>query len=298
MKVIPDPAGFSASKGDSCNGRRTAGAGAWIALIGLLGLIWVLPAHAETRQLEVTPGVFGNADFFRGSAARPAVLILHGFLQTRHFPTVGRMTEGLAELDYTVLTPTLSLGIPHRRQSQPCEALHLHKLGDNVAEIARWVEWLHRESGRPVMVVAHSAAAHTMTRFLKEYPEAPLQHLVLISPGYLVGRPLGPEPQQEEAIAVYSLEFCLHYPTTPEAFRSYVDWGPRQMLDALDRRRDRVSVIIGSGDERLSPTWIQSLRANGIDISVIQGADHFFASSHEFELLEEVARHLREHSRQ
>lgn len=261
-------------------------------MICLLGMMLALPASSETREMDVSAGVVGGAEYVPGSSTRPPVLILHGFLQTRDFPTVSRMTEGLAELDYTVLNPTLSLGITRRRQSQPCEALHLHKLEDDVAELALWVEWLNRESGQAVVIIAHSAAAHTVTRFLHDHPDAPVASLVFISPSYLAGQPLGPEPPQGDAIAVYALGFCPHYPTTPEAFRSYVGWSPEQMLDTLERSRERVSVIIGSGDERLAPNWTQALRDKVIDIGIVEGADHFFASSHEFELIEEVVLRL------
>jgi len=297
VKVNPDTGGSTARWRLTYRRWRISRVRTQLAISCLLGILLTLPALSDTREMDVSAGVVGGAGYLAGSSAKPPVLILHGFLQTRNFAAVSRMTEGLGELDYTVLTPTLSLGITRRRQSESCEALHLHELDDDVAELALWVEWLHRESGQAIVIIAHSAAAHTVTRFINDHPEAPVGRLIFISPSYLKGHPLGPEPPQRGAIAVYALGFCPHYATTPKAFRSYVDWSPEKMLDTLERWRERVSVIIGTGDERLSPHWIQALRDKAIDISNVEGANHFFASSHEFDLLEKVEHHLKVQSR-
>lgn len=247
-----------------------------------------VPALAETPELDVLNGITASATLLRGGTTAHPVLILHGFLQTRQFPTVRRLSVSLNELGYTVLTPTLSLGIPRRRLSQPCEALHLHGLEDDVAELAEWVDWLHRETGQRVVLVGHSAGGQVLTRYLHEHPEGPVERMILISLGYPIGRPLAPEPRLQDAIGRYTLGFCQNYPTTPVLFRSYVEWGAEQMLNVLKNARVPTSVILGTGDRRIPAAWKKNLLENGVDVVSIPGANHFFDSAHEFDLLDEV----------
>lgn len=253
-------------------------------------LLWLISfsAFAETVRLEVQPGIIATASYSTGSADKPPVLILHGFLQTNQFPTVHNLAGALAESDFTVLDPTLSLGITSRKQSQPCEALHLQTLDDDVAELAQWVEWLRRRSQRRVVLMGHSAGGHVITRYLHDHPDAPVSQVVLISLGFPTGHPLKVEPREADAIGRYALGFCQKYPTTPRAFHSYVDWGPRQMLETMQNGAVRPSVILGSGDRRIKPSWINEMREGGVNLLVVEGANHFFDDAHEFDLLDAV----------
>ena len=259
-------------------------------LVLLLSVFPVASLQAETRELEVAPGIVATAVYQPGRADRAAVLVLHGFLQTARFPTVNRLAEGLSDEGHTVLAPTLSLGITRRRQSQPCEAPHLQRLEDDVAEIARWVNWLHSETGQAVVLVGHSSGGHAITRYLHEHPQAPVERVLLISLGYPRGHPVSPEPPQAKSLGIYSLDFCQSYPTTPEAFHSYIGWGPQQILQALQQARMPVYVIFGSMDKRLSPDWFKAVSDSDISIEIVAGADHFFDSTHEFDLLETAIR--------
>ncbi len=84
---------------------------------------------AERRvELEVAPGLTAAAAYWQGEADMPPVLIAHGFLQTREFPTVSRLAESLADFGYSVLKPSLSLGIDRRTKSLACEAIHTHSM--------------------------------------------------------------------------------------------------------------------------------------------------------------------------
>jgi pimeloyl-ACP methyl ester carboxylesterase len=247
-----------------------------------------LPA---TVDQEIAPGVTGVAGYTEGASDTSPVLILHGFLQTNEFPTVTRLAESLADSDYTILTPTLSLGITERRQSQSCEALHLQTLDDDVSEIAQWVNWLYHKRQREVTLIGHSAGGHVITRYLHDYPEAPVGQVILISLSYPTGSPLGADSPNPQAIVENELGFCQRYPTTVKAYRSYVEWGPEQMLSEMHRIKGRLSVILGSEDKRIPPSWVDTMRKGGIRITTVEGANHFFDSAHEFDL-EEVVENL------
>ena len=261
----------------------------WRWLLLAWALAGSVPGWAETWRLQAQPGVSATAEYRPGEPDRDPVLILHGFLQTRDFSTVSRLAETLADDGYPVLTPTLSLGVPDRRQSLECEALHLHRLDDDVAELHRWVQRLHRATGRAVTLIGHSAGGHVITRYLAEHRDAPLRRAILISIVPPEGAPpAGGEPADLEAMADYRLGYCQRYPTTPRAFHSYVDWGPDRMLTAMLDSPVPVHVVLGGADERIRPVWRERLRSGGVELKVIPGANHFFDSEHEFDLVERV----------
>mgnify|MGYP000318310119 CR=1 FL=1 len=62
-------------------------------------LISLFPAsiYAAVVQQEMRPGIGANADYMAGARGKPAVLLLHGFLQTRDFQTVASLARSDAE---------------------------------------------------------------------------------------------------------------------------------------------------------------------------------------------------------
>jgi dienelactone hydrolase len=75
-------------------------------------LHWLLPllmglgipcAHAETVTLTLANKLMATAEFHEGEPDKPAVILLHGFLQTHQFPTIKRLADSLADEGYTVL---------------------------------------------------------------------------------------------------------------------------------------------------------------------------------------------------
>ena len=137
-------------------------------------LFSALPAsvHAAIAQLEMHPGIPASAEYLPGQRDKPAVLLLHGFLQTRAFPTVATLARGLHDAGYSVLSPTLSLGIPNREKSLACEAVHTHSLNDDVMEITRWVTWLKSQGHRSIVLVGHSFGSMQLLAYLTVAPDA------------------------------------------------------------------------------------------------------------------------------
>lgn len=241
---------------------------------------------ADVVELEVHKGIIGNALYSPGDDDAQPVLILHGFLQTYNFYTVKRLHDSLADAGYTVMSPTLSLGIDRRQQSLGCEAIHLHSMQDDVEELSQWVDWLHKRHGKPVMLLGHSAGGHVMTRYLHDFPQAPVGKGILVSLSYLRGDLIPPD--RAEGMGTHSLGFCQKYPSTGEAVNSYIKWGAEQMLASMKGFRNPVAVILGSSDDRIEPSWRNTLKEGGVRIINIDGANHFFDSAHEFDLLEAV----------
>lgn len=279
------------------------------ALRALLGLVmavlsgWV---QAEAVELRLDSGIIAQANLHRGEPGKPAVVILHGFLQTNQFPTVQYLADALADDGYTVLTPNLSLDIERRGQSLACEAIHTHTMEGETAELRAWIEWLAALTPAPIVVIGHSTGgiqvlAQTVTR-----PHPRTRAIILISPTYFGAGPVnveGPEDQRraEEDLTqgrrdpqTYALTFCQRYLTLPAAYLSYLYWDAARSLEAIQGLSGvRVVLIVGLGDDRLDSSWVAHLEATGTRVLGVEGADHFFESGHELELGDAVEESLR-----
>lgn len=261
-------------------------------------LLWILPAwaHAAIAQLEVRPGMSASADYLAGQRDKPAVLLLHGFLQTREFPTVAALARGLRDAGYPVLSPTLSLGIPNRKQSLACEAVHPHSLDDDVAEISRWVGWLKSHGHRSIVLIGHSFGSMQLLAYLSARPDPAVKAFIGAS---LVEAQIGESPRapliaqlenqaqsRPRALVDHPLSFCRKYRSTAKAMLSYVRWDQPRTLTALKRSPVSVRLIMGNADEMLGRGWIKALKHMQVPMVIVPGANHFMDGEHEFDLLD------------
>ena len=111
-----------------------------------------LPALSEQVDTKLPNGVVAIANFHNGVNSLPAVITLHGFLQTHHSPPMSSLASNLSSRGYTVLSPTMSLNINHRSQSMACEAVHTHTMDSEVDEISYWVTWLNTKGYKNIVL--------------------------------------------------------------------------------------------------------------------------------------------------
>lgn len=262
-------------------------------------------ARADEISLAMPNGLVALADFRTGQPGKPAILLLHGFLQTHHFPTVFRLTEALHDEGYTVLAPTLSLGIPHRKKSLACEAIHTHTLDDDYREIASWLKWLHDKGHGPVILIGHSTGSLNLLHMLSQTPSPGVERLIGIS---LVEARLELDEKARRTLVTdmrrrmagkdgrlitRQLSFCRQYTATPSGLLSYIEWSPERILKAIKGLELPQAYIMGDQDDRLGRDWIPRLKMTGKRIHMIPGANHFMDGEHEFDLLDEVLKELR-----
>lgn len=267
-------------------------------------LISIVPiaAHAVIVEQEVRPGISANAEYLVGERSKPAVLLLHGFLQTREFPTVATLARGLQDAGYTVLSPTLSLNIPARSQSLACEAVHKHSLDDDVTEIGRWVNWLKARGHHSIVLLGHSFGSMQLLAYLSRNPDAAVKGFIGDS---LVEAQIGTAERpaliadlerrvssKQRALVTRTLSFCRKYPSTPDGLLSYVRWDQARVLAALKRSPVGVKLIMGDADATLGRNWIQTLKDRQMPMVIVQGANHFMDGQHEFDLLENTLQSL------
>ena len=267
---------------------------------GMLALFacWALSgagvAQAEVIELRVNAATRASAEFVPGKDALPAVVLIHGFLQTRSSPVIAQLSEHLVGLGHTVLVPTLSLGIDMRRQSLDCEALHTHTMQQDIAEIRQWVEWLAKRGARRIVVIGHSTGALQALAYVSDHPRPEVIQTVLLSPVYFGARHAWLQANaaqlREQAarpnsgIEVYRFVYCDRYPAPPSALLSYVEWDRERSLAAVKQVAMPIYAVFGTVDPIVPADWAQALPAAGVTLERIEGGDHFFSGMAELEL--------------
>lgn len=270
------------------------------ALLSICLFLGPHPAQSEIIVQKQASGLIATAELLAGDTDKKAILILHGFLQTRNFFTVRRLANALHELGYTLLLPNLTLGIDNRRQSLACEAIHTHSMEQDTEEIDYWVSWLRRRTDKNVTLIGHSVGSVELLAYLAEKPTPPVDQAILIS---LIAFAQGPIARESEAdrqralqqlaagqvtISNYPLNYCNSYTTTPENYLSYLAWNGNKTLEILNMMTVKPTIILGGGDRRLGDDWLPLVKQTDVEVIEIPGANHFFDHEHEFDLMDGV----------
>jgi len=255
---------------------------------------------AEVIEKKLANDLIATAEFHQGDTGAPAILLLHGFLQTRESHTVAKLYSSLVDAGYTVLAPTLSLGLSHRKQSLACEAIHSHSMQSDIAELDMWTKWLSKKASSEIILLGHSAGSVMQLAYLGQYPTEHIERGIFVSLSYFGVAPASHETKEDgdrarnlikqgkKGLDKYGLSYCKDYVTTASNYLSYYDWQPKKILGTMKKIHKPVIVIIGSQDQRISGGWVSSMEKNNIRIYSVQGAGHFFDNEYEFELLDAV----------
>lgn len=266
------------------------------ALFGVL-LLPTHPAFADAVEAKLPTGIVATADFRAGQPSRPAVLLLHGFLQTRHALPMSSLANTLADQGYTVLIPTLTLGVNRRTKSLACEAVHSHTMDGDVAEIGYWVNWLTDKGYSNIVLVGHSVGSTQILRYVAQKPDPAVRKAVLTSLVPFHGKQqemqnalaLTKRPASEHALGRFTLTYCHDsYVAPPASYLSYVSNDSRKTLALLGKIKVPVELILGSADKSLAMDWPEKIQNRGLPVTVIDKASHFFDDAQEFDLADKV----------
>ena len=138
-------------------------------LFSLFFLLWLAiittNTNAEVVETRLAKGITVTAEYHAASKGKPTVVLLHPFLQTRHFPVIRELTNHLSKNGFGVLAPTLSLGISHRRQGLACEAIHTQTFDQNIEEISAWMQWLENRGIDNIIGAGHGMGSTMMLAF-------------------------------------------------------------------------------------------------------------------------------------
>jgi len=277
----------------------------WLLAVSLFGIYLPGEAAASVETETLPGGRVVSAEYRQGQTNKPAVLVLHGFLSTRNFLTVSNLTGALADAGNTVLAPNLSLGVNMRDVSLACEAIHMHTLADDLAEINHWVQWLTRRGNKKIVLVGHSFGSLHGLLYMAEYKNPDVKKLIATSLvdmdseiGEAVSRAQITKAQEllarnDNSLATYQVSYCKKYVAPPKAFLSYASWSRQRILDVISKAPVPIEVILGGSDTRMGDGWPEMLRKNGVKLQMIGGANHFFSNEQEFDLLDSVLASLR-----
>lgn len=259
---------------------------------------------AEVVSETLPNGVIATAEYRKGDSDKPAVVMLHGFLQTYNFQSTYITIEGVSGLGFAVVAPNLTLGVPNRKRSLQCDAIHQHTLADDLAEIDFWAQWALKKGNKKIIFVGHSwGGAHALAYVaqkenIKDVAGVIAVSLILISDvsnfelqnSQIIQAKIL-EQNDSKKLGKYTLSFCKDFTGTAESFLSYAEWGNARLLSSLEtvsKKGEPVYVILGSADKRFKKEWVTELESAGAKIAVVEGANHFFSAQHEFELIDEL----------
>ncbi|MDQ1362371.1 MAG: hypothetical protein QG652_231 [Pseudomonadota bacterium] len=266
-------------------------------------LIFLLPfASATAADIEkVMPnGLIANADYFQGDADKPAILLLHGFLTVHHFNLIKNISTELADNHYSVLAPTLTLGISRRKTTLDCDALHLHSMESDLKEIDWWVKWLIEEGHKEIILIGHSSGAIQLTDYASKQKYKEIKKLVALSmipladknnSHFLAASKKAAKLLQskDNSIQNFTLAYCIdNYSAPASEYMSYAVQDFRRILQTLHSVQTKTTVIMGGNDIPVYPNWLKDIKDAGARVKVIDGADHFFGSGTEFELYDDI----------
>lgn len=268
--------------------------------IAALFCVLTLTTHsavAEIVEVKLPSGIIATADFHPGRPSRPAVLLLHGFLQTRQAPPMSSLANTLVDQGYTVLIPTLTLGIDRRSKSLACEAVHAHTLEGDVAEVGLWVNWLANKNYSSIALIGHSYGSTQVLRYIAQRPNPAVQKAILTSLLPSHGKPQDvhnalarvKQPASDQTLERYTLTFCNKtYVAPPSAYLSYASNDTDQALNLLRKIKVPAEIILGSDDKTITPDWPEKIRVQGTPITIIDKTGHFFDGAQEFDLADKV----------
>lgn len=270
-----------------------------------------LPAHSEQVETKLQNGVIATANFHGGLSSMPAVIILHGFLQTYHSPPMSTLASNLSSRGYTVLSPTMSLNVNRRSQSIACEAVHTHTMESEVDEVSYWVSWLNTKGYKDIVLIGFSSTGNMAALLLSARNTQPsIKHIILTSLNPIF---FETDERQKMRAAMkvnlnktgkhlerFSLGYCRKsYTATASNYLTYASYDNNKILELLRDTPVPAEIILGTTDTILPDNWAE--KVSGINtqshVTLIKNASHFFDGTHEFDLAEAVENTLKRNFR-
>ena len=275
-----------------------------LAIVVLLCLFFIsVPASAEeTIEAKLPNGITALASFHKGVSSLPAVLVLHGFLQTHHSQPMNSLAGNLASKGYTVLSPTSSLGVNRRSQSMACESAHTHTVEQDISEISYWVNWLSSKGYNNIIPVGFSSTGNfEILQYNLQASHPAIKHTILtgLNPMFTDAA----ERQKTRAttdskrisnrakLGKYSLGYCKkNYVATANSYLSYAQYDNHRILELIRKTQVPTDIILGTADTMLPANWSSQIKAANprTRITLIKNANHFFDGTSEFDLAEEI----------
>ncbi|MCW8855014.1 MAG: alpha/beta fold hydrolase [Gammaproteobacteria bacterium] len=261
------------------------------------------PSIAEIVSLEINSGLIAQADYRPGDSNKPTILLLHGFLQTYQFSIIQSISNELSDNGYTILAPTLTMGINKRSQSMTCDMIQSHTFGDHHKELDNWINWLKKKGHDEIILIGHSTGALRLISYTsqKNAQRNNITRVILISPTMpgATNKPAVLKNNLDTAHSLiqkgnaepnkFSLAYCSeNYISSAEAYISYASLTENKFFDYLKKTDIPLAVILGNNDKLIPQNWYNQLKQAGANITPIEGANHFYSNGNEFDLFDAI----------
>lgn len=271
----------------------------------IMTILFLLPTHGQTKEvLHTLPtGIIAKAEYQRGDVKKPVVLILHGFLTTHNFNTIYRITNELASSNYSVLAPTLTLGIDKRSSGMACEAIHTHSMDDDLKEIDWWIDWLKKQGHKEIILIGHSTGSIELVVYNSRNPDSSVKGVIttgllslsqrdpatvkIINKDIQIAKKL--VKNNDKSLRKYKISFCDSNFTSPaKQYLSYISWSGDKLIDSAKKAKTPLYSIIAGHDLTFRKSWANELAQSGVKIKVIKNAGHFFDAESEFDFIDTI----------
>jgi esterase/lipase len=261
-----------------------------------------LPAAAASLEVKLPTGITVYAEYHRGLPSMPAVLLLHGFQQIHQSEPMNSLGSNLASKGYTVLIPTISLGVNKRRQSMACEAVHTYTYKEEVAEIAYWMNWLDNKGYKTIIPAGFSSTGNVgLLIYNAQVSHPAVKKIILVSPNPtffdLAERQKirtamnTKQTASRKKLGAFTLGYCKkNYFATAANYQSYTQYDESKFVELIRQSPVPAELILGSADTILPAAWLTQLKVLKAPArtTIIDQANHFFADTAEFDLTDAV----------
>jgi esterase/lipase len=217
------------------------------------------------------------------------------------------LASNLASKEFTVLNPTISLGLDKRSQSSACEAVHTYTMEEEVAEIGYWVNWLAEKGYKDIVLIGFSSTGNLgVLLYDAQSNHFPIRESILISlnPWNInsaehlkAERKAGVQKNRHNNISHFTLGYCKNnFAATDKTYLSYARHDETNMLELLQHTTVPSELIFGTDDHILPADWLlrieSHLAQSPVTVTQVSSANHFFEGTSEFDLSEAVEKSL------
>lgn len=244
-------------------------------------------------------------------------LIVHGLMGHNRMEIIEQSQFVLKQHGFSSLAINISLGLNNRHGFFSCDIPHRHLQDDAIGEISSWVSWLREQGTTQIVLMAHSRGANQAMVYAVESPDPEVSRLVLMAPGTGLSKQAFEERwgdgydatltrakklvaagRGEELMENIDMLYCPRSSVTANAWISYyADSRFRKFQDYLPKIRIPTLIVAGTVDERF-PNIEQDVKpyvdGEKIQLSIIEGAGHFFRDFNIDEAIEAAVEFLAE----
>jgi pimeloyl-ACP methyl ester carboxylesterase len=261
------------------------------------------PVSIKPASLKLNANYIENTD-----TSQPFFLILHGTLAWHGMELPSTLQTLLQEEGYGSLAFTLSLGQTDRSGFFDCQQPIISGHGDAQQEIDYWVDYLHQQGYKNIVLVGHSRGGAQMAAYALHKP-TDVKQVFLIAPMVWVEADISAEYQQKNSkplapllkdlgrgnLAKLSQQDVLHCKksaVSAGAFLSYYRRSPEKHTPALiSEIKVPARVYLGTEDPltiAFNKQQAMFISNPKVSLSYIDGADHFFRDLYADELVEDM----------